>query len=389
MIQTIASPRAPTTFSGPLRIDDFVSFLVRGDRAPGTITSYSWAVKDFQAFLRSQGLLSLRQVTRAHLEAWQDRLMAAQLRPRSRSLAVTAVRAYLRWSIDHEACDARLAGWLTTVKVQPLQPKPLQQPDLSALLEHYTPLPPAGPNQLAQLRDRAMFLVLLSTGARVSEALAMPRAGFERCTIRQKGGSQKLLTIPEGVASIVREYLTHRADDSTLLFINHSTLQPLRPSSVREIWHRTCERIGIAPFTTHALRHSYATQLLEAGIDSRIVAELLGHKNMQTIMIYTKVLESSRKRAEEAIGQVLQLPAPDSRPDEDSPPDPRTQPRSGRGRPRYQLAESLGPAVVHRPPVPEPSTARAGRSHNQKASKPSCNPLSAEEEAWSHLAGAL
>ncbi len=111
---------------------------------------------------------------------------------------------------------------------------------------------------------------------------------------------------------------------------------------MREIWHWTCERIGIAAFTTHALRHTYATQLLERGIDSRIVAELLGHKNMQTIMVYTKVLESFRKRAEEAIGQALQLPAPDFTPDDDSPPDPRTQPRSGRGRPRYQLPESRG-----------------------------------------------
>jgi integrase/recombinase XerD len=330
MIETIDAPARPIAYAGPLRVDDFVAWLVRRDCAPGTIQAYSWGVKDFQGFLHSQGLISLHQVTRSHLENWQDRLAAVGMRPRSRSLAVTAIRAYLGWASDHELCDARLVGWLTTVKVDALQPKPLSRADLAAMIDHYTPRPEPGRQQLTYLRDRALFFVLLSTGARVSEGLAMPRAGFERCSVRQKGGGQKLLTIPEGVASVVREYLAARVDASPLLFAG------IGPAGVRQIWHRACERIGIAPFTTHSLRHTYATELLAKGIDSRIVAELLGHKNMQTIMVYTKMLESSRKQAEDTIAAVLALPF-ESKPEPDAPPDPRSMPRTTgqRGRPRF------------------------------------------------------
>ena len=159
----------------------------------------------------------------------------------------------------------------------------------------------------------------------------MPRVGFERCTVRQKGGSDKLLSVPEGVQSIVREYLAARVDDSGHLFVNHPSGERMGPSGVRQVWQTVARQLRISPVTTHQLRHTYATQLLAQGIDIRVIAELMGHKNMQSIMIYTRVLESSRKRAEDAIAEVLQLP----------PPDPRAvngQPNGGPGRPRFQIA---------------------------------------------------
>lgn len=331
MIETIDPTPTPVAFTDPVRIDDFLAYLARRDCAPGTIKAYCWGVSDFLAFLRSQGLFDLHQTTRRHLEVWEDRLIAAKLRPRSRSLAVTATRGFLRWAADHDACDPRLAAMLTTVKVGPLHPKPLPPADLAALVGHYTPRPPSGPYELPHLRDRAMFFVFLTTGARVSEGLAMPRVGFERCTVRQKGGSDKLLTVPEGVQSIVREYLAARVDDSPHLFVNHPSGERMGPSGVRQVWQTVARQLRISPVTTHQLRHTYATQLLAQGIDIRVIAELMGHKNMQSIMIYTRVLESSRKRAEDAIAEVLQLP----------PPDPRAvngQSDGGRGRPRFQIA---------------------------------------------------
>ena len=146
------------------RIAEFARFLIREDRSAATIRTYQWALKDFREFLASRGLTGLHQVTRGLLEAWQDRLIAARMRPRSRSLATTAVRQFLKWAGDHEYCDARLANWLATVRVKPLQPKPLPPESLARLQAHYNPLPVG----LRPLRDRAMFFYFVTTGARGS-----------------------------------------------------------------------------------------------------------------------------------------------------------------------------------------------------------------------------
>jgi site-specific recombinase XerD len=319
------------------RIAEFSRFLVRQDRSPATIKTYQWALRDFTDFLSSRRVDGLHQLTRGLLEAWQDRLIAARMRPRSRSLATTAVRQFLKWAGDHEYCDARLAGWLASVRVKPLKPKPIPPPDLALLLEHYGPVPARdGAYGLGALRNRAMFFYFLTTGARVSEALQVPRLGFQRATVRQKGGSEKTMTVPPSVQGIVLEYLQARVDRALLLFVTHPGERPLHAGAVRDVWQGVARELGIAPFTTHALRHTFATQLLARGVDIRIVADLMGHKNMQSIMGYTEVMESSRQLAMRAIEDVIQAPPAVPADPRRADPDYLRKPKQ-RGRPRFRI----------------------------------------------------
>lgn len=302
--------------------------------------SYAWSLKDFAMYLESRGLTDLREVTRATLEAWQDRLIEAQMKPRSRSLATTALRQFLKWAADHEYCDPRLANWLATVRLRPLEPKPLPPADLSRLRAHFGRRPKGGGAWYLQaMRNRALFFYLLATGARVSEALQVPRTGYERATVRQKGGSEKLLAIPESVQYIIKEYIDARKDREPHLFVSHPGERPMEPGAVRAVWAKVCADLGIQPFTTHALRHTFATELLEKGIDSRIVAALLGHHGMQSIMGYTKVRESQRQLAMTAIDSVIQAPTLTV--------DPRLLGKtSRRGRPRFQILRPPDPDRV-------------------------------------------
>jgi site-specific recombinase XerC len=79
------------------RIAQFAAYLVRADRSPATVRSYQWGLDDLCAFVESRGIVDWSQITgasgRALLEAWQDRLIAVKMRPRSRSLATTAASA--------------------------------------------------------------------------------------------------------------------------------------------------------------------------------------------------------------------------------------------------------------------------------------------------------
>lgn len=344
------------------RVEEFTRFLVRAERAPGTIGAYRWALGDFVDFLLSRRVRNLEELDRPTLEEWQDRLLACNLRPRSRSLATTGVRQFLKWAANHDYCDPRPKDWLTTVRLPPLQPKPLAPAALATLVSYYGAIgQPSQRNRLLWLRNRAMFFYFVSTGARVSEALRVPREGCERVTVRQKGGTEKLLTIPDSVHGIVRDYLAARHDRAALLFVTHPGEHPMTPGAVRQIWQRVADQLGIDRFTSHQLRHTFATELLERGVDAVTVAELLGHRGMQTIRNYAQVRGESRARAMRAIDEALHTPtfriAPhrtvpgsgskgqvaglsiESAPSDDNPApiDPRLLPAAGgrRGRPKF------------------------------------------------------
>ena len=314
------------------RTAEFAQFLRREERSPATVRTYQWGLSDLEDFLASRGVSQMQAIGRSDLETWQDRLLAVHLARRSRSLATTAVRQFLKWGADHDYCDPRLKDWLASVRVQPLKPKPIPDADLTKLLAHYA----VPSTDLEALRNRAMFMVYLSTGLRVSEGLRLPRTGYERGMVRQKGGGEKLVTVPEKIQAIVREYLAGRVDASSVLFVTHPGAQPMTPAGVRHVWHMVAARLAIAPFHTHQIRHTFATQLLAQGIDIRVVAELMGHKNIQSTMIYTEVREAARQDAMKATMNFIRPePVPD---------DPRvlTNQRltrsKRRGRPRFRIA---------------------------------------------------
>ena len=374
------------------RVEEFSRFLIRADRSPATVKTYAtWALGDFVDFLLSRRIQNLEDLQRQTLEAWQDRLLACKLKPRSRSLATTGVRQFLKWAADHDYCDPRLKDWLTTVHVAPLKPKPLAPAALAKLVSHYGAAGAVGqpeqpkrlvwlrnavgqpeqPKRLVWLRNRAMFFYFVSTGARVSEALQVPREGCERVTVRQKGGTEKLLTIPDSVRAVVLDYLAVRRDRAPLLFVSHPGERPMTPGGVRHVWHKVADQLGIARFSSHQLRHTFATELLERGVDPVTVAELLGHHGMQTIRNYAQVRGESRARAMRAIEDALHPPSwridphrtsgPADGPTVESassstdvmtvpPADPRSLPQlSGRrGRPKFLLtwAQAISHAVV-------------------------------------------
>jgi site-specific recombinase XerD len=290
-------------------VADFERFLLREDRSPATVRTYRWALDDLCGFLEAQGVQNLPELSqhRPVLEAWQDSLLRRQLRPRSRSLAATAVRQFFRWAADHDYCEGKLERWLAGVRVKALRPRPLAPEVLAAVRAYFAHRPPTPRGRLLHFRNRALFSYLLGTGARVSEALQVPRRGFENATVRQKGGTEKRLTCPPSVMPLIQEYLGERKDTCPSLFASGAG-QPMTPLQVRQVWLTTTAKLGLPRFTTHQLRHTFATELLDNGVDHVVVAELLGHHGLGTIMNYAQVREGKRQAALSVIDGMLTLP---------------------------------------------------------------------------------
>lgn len=290
-------------------VADFERFLLREDRSPATVRAYRWGLDDLCGFLEAQGVQDLAALAarRPVLEAWQDSLLQRQLRPRSRSLAATAVRQFFRWAADHDYCEGKLERWLAGVRVKPLRPRPLEPAVLATLRGYFAQRPQTPAARLLHLRNRALFSYLLGTGARVSEALQVSRRGYESATVRQKGGTEKTLTCPPSVIPLIQDYLGERQDACPSLFATAQG-RPMSPLQVRQVWLTTTQKLGLARFTTHQLRHTFATELLDNGIDHVVVAELLGHHGLGTILNYVQVREGKRKAALSVIDGMLTLP---------------------------------------------------------------------------------
>lgn len=153
------------------------------------------------------------------------------------------------------------------------------------------------------LRDRAILEVLFSTGLRVAELAALNKDQIKikldtedlELSIKGKGGHVRVIYFSKRAIKSLREYLKTRNDDDKALFINFRkanspTSRRLTPRSIERILEKYSKIAGLPiSATPHTLRHSYATDLLNQGVDIRTVQEFLGHRNIATTQIYTHV----------------------------------------------------------------------------------------------------
>lgn len=290
-----------------------VGYLVHLQRKaqPNTVVSYRESIDKFLTFAGERGVRDFAGVTRVLVEGWQDylaitptKLTKKPLAPRSRNVAASAVRMFFLWSAKVEMCDAKLALWLDEVKTPDLEPRPLDRTSMLLLKVYFL----ADTGTPDYLRDRALFNYLVGTAARVAEGLRAPRVGWERCTVIQKGGGPKTMICPDFAADAMRAYLATRIDSNPALWVRRAgkvDAVALNPTYIRRIWTRIAKEIGIPRFTTHQLRHTAATAMLAAGVDSGTVTNFMGHKSPATLKIYAKVPEAQRQLAAATMNHVL------------------------------------------------------------------------------------
>ena len=183
-------------------------------------------------------------------------------------------------------------------------PKTLDARKVSRLLDR---IPASTP---LELRDRAMFELAYASGLRAEELVTLDRAGIdfdeEQVRIEGKGSKTRVVPIGEQATRAIDDYLRRgrptlarpvERDGQEALFLSKSGRR-LSTSDVRRrlrVWTR---KLGLqGTVSPHALRHSFATHLLDGGADLRVIQELLGHSSISTTQIYTRVESTRLKRA--------------------------------------------------------------------------------------------
>jgi integrase/recombinase XerD len=210
---------------------------------------------------------------------------------RSLNLVIQALKAYFRFEGAGEEAEK-----LKTPKTPRSLPKALTREEVKRLI---SVIPPT------RKRDRLIVLLLYGAGLRVSELCNLKREDVDLkgsiLVVRGgKGAKDRVVPIPTFLSDAIRDYLSERTDDSEFLIVEErrERKDKLSPKTVWYILRKYGARAGVE-VTPHKLRHSFATHMLERGVDIRAIQELLGHSNLSTTQIYTKVTVEHLRRAQE------------------------------------------------------------------------------------------
>lgn len=275
----------------------FVASL--SDVSPATVEAYASDVAAFCEWASAAGVEGPASVDRVLLRRYLAEARTARTRSgnttAARTLArkVAAIRRYFAWLTRTGVVDANPAARLTGPKGESRLPHVLTADDLDTLLDR--PVARVRDDPIAvKARDLAVLELLYGSGLRVSElcGLGPDDVDSDRRLVRVwgKGSKQRQVPITPPAAHAVVAWRERRAELATTesppdaLFLNRRGNR-LGPRDVR----RLLDRRAMSPTHPHALRHTFATHLLDNGADLRVVQELLGHASLQTTQVYTHV----------------------------------------------------------------------------------------------------
>ncbi len=283
------------------RYCDFLS-RVRG-LSENTVRGYRTDLSEYAAWCERGGVDPLA-VTRRELRSYLAELSRAGCSPRTVNRRLSALRGLYRW-LDREGvcgCEAVLA--LASPKTPRGLPRTMSDADVRALLATCDETTSAG------LRDRAALELLYATGGRVSEVAGLRvrdvDARSRQVRLFGKGSKERIVPVYEVALDWVLRYLDEgrpelvaRSGSATDALLLSTRGNPMSADALRTVFERHVGLAGLDPgLTPHAMRHTFATELLTGGADLRSVQELLGHESLSTTQVYTHLSVERLRDAE-------------------------------------------------------------------------------------------
>ena len=281
-------------------VDRFLTHLVveRG-ASPNTVRAYSADLQRYLEWADRSGVDPIRLGHR-QMRQYLAELDRARYARRTVARRLSAIRSLFAFLVTEGLAASDPSSVLITPKIPSRLPRILPADLVDALLGAPDADTPTG------LRDGAILELLYATGARVSEVAGLSIGSLDlgqgQLTLMGKGSKERLVPIHPAAVARVRTYL---ADGRPALAREHSADsvflssrgRPLSADAIRRLFKRYVDEVGGAhSLSPHAVRHTFATHLIEHGADLRSVQELLGHVALSTTQIYTHL---SMKRVQD------------------------------------------------------------------------------------------
>lgn len=291
-------------------IDAYSSQLtgVRG-LSENTQKGYAGDLADYSRWCERSGVDALN-VTHKELRAYLAELSRARYATTTINRRLSAIRGLYSWMSLHGGVSSDAASSVASPKIARVLPKTMTDSEAARLLDDCDVSSPAG------LRDRAFLELLYASGARISEVSRLDVASLDfagsSVKLFGKGSKERVVPLYELALDWVGRYLQEARPvllarykkacniDDAALFIS-TRGRRMSADALRTVFERHVVQAGLDPaLTPHAMRHTFATELLSGGADLRSVQELLGHESLSTTQIYTHLSVERLKDAARA-----------------------------------------------------------------------------------------
>lgn len=267
-----------------------------------TLEAYGRDLRGFVEAMERLGRTRPSEVSRGDVLGYLEALAEAGLATSSRLRALSSVRGFFKYCHREGIVRSNPTREVMSAKRGRPLPKQLSPEEITTLIGSVDGSDPRS------LRDRAMYELMYASGLRVSEivGLATARVNLREgyLTVVGKGSKERAVPVGRRAVTALSRYLTDgrpaldREGRSPLLFVRAGG----KPLSRQGFWKRLGERAlaaGLRRVSPHALRHSFATHLLDGGADLRAVQMMLGHADLSTTQIYTHVASGRLRRVHE------------------------------------------------------------------------------------------
>jgi integrase/recombinase XerD len=282
----------------PMTLDEAIQLYldhlqVDRQRSPNTLAAYGTDLARFAGFALGRGIEGVEGLTRELAQAYAAELAGRELAATTVARHLSAVRGLTRFLAGEGHIADTPFDTIRGPKLPSRLPHALTVPEIMRLLDQPDTSTPVG------LRDHALLTVMYATGLRVSEVCALnaTMVSLREAFVRVRGKGSKERVVPLGRVAIERlgaSLLDARprlqGKPRPELFLSRLGRRMSR-TTVFVAVKRHAIAAGIAPdrISPHTLRHSFATHLLEGGADLRAIQEMLGHSDIATTEIYTRV----------------------------------------------------------------------------------------------------
>jgi site-specific recombinase XerD len=262
-------------------IEKYRRSLKRRNFSGHTVKNYMNRIAHFLLWLP----VPLDRVTRPHIGVYVDHLLEKQLSPKTITCHLQTLRLFFDYLIDEEGVMKENPVRKISIRLPKPLPRHLKDREVEKFL-----------SVIRDVRDRAMFLLMLRCGLRVEEVarLTVDAVEYRKKQVfvaSGKGAKDRVVYLSDDARLALEAYTQRRSSKARKMFLVQKGPLTGTPISVRGIQQRIeyyAKKSGL-PVSCHRLRHTFATQLLNADADLATIQDLLGHEHITTTQRYAHV----------------------------------------------------------------------------------------------------
>ena len=294
-------------------IQKFLSYLESVKQySKHTISGYKRDLTKLSGYLLNIDIEDWQSVNEHELRTFVNSERRRGLSPRSIQRVLSSSRSFFEYLLVEGVIKLSPAQNINSPKSAQLLPKAMDADLVQRLLDFK-------PNGLIEVRDKAIAELLYSSGLRLSEVCTLDVQDLELkervCRVTGKGNKMRVVPVGKKAIQAIRDWLIHRKElknskssSSEAMFLNNKGKR-ISARSIQLRLEKLCAQRGLPGINPHMLRHSFASHVLESSGDLRAVQEMLGHADIATTQIYTKldfqhlskVYDSAHPRARKGI----------------------------------------------------------------------------------------